>query len=73
MKYSKKLWIGSHNILVNCAELSKGDKLLILAEDSSLGWYDSDVSYEVEKVAKDLGINTILKKIGGTRNDSNYL
>ncbi len=70
MKYSKKLWIGSHNILVNCAELSKGDELLILAEDPSLGWYDSDVSYAVEKAAKDLGINTTLKKVSEPKNDS---
>ncbi|MDG2473983.1 MAG: hypothetical protein P8M50_01740 [Paracoccaceae bacterium] len=47
---------GVKNLLINCAELIAGDKLLIVSEKEYLGWYRDDASKSVRDVANSLGI-----------------
>ncbi len=39
---------GTWNLLHNCADLQPGEKLLLVCEDSSLGWYDRKVAEIIE-------------------------
>ena len=60
---------GAKNLLINCAQLSAGDELLILHEDPALGWYDLKAPVAVNQLALELGINSRLLKVDGPRND----
>jgi hypothetical protein len=62
---------GARNLLLNCAEVSKGDHLLIMHEDPALGWYDSEAPALVAQVARQLGIKVTLREVGGP--DNGYL
>ena len=62
---------GAENLLLRCAELSSDESVVIIFEDQSLGWYNSDVVVTVSKFLKKLGINPTLLKVLGPTNSKN--
>ena len=69
MYNSEKLRKGCHNILINCANLSKTNTLLIIIEDEKFGWYKKDVSEAIYDEAIKLGIKTNTLKVGEPDNN----
>ena len=61
---------GANNLLINCADISDQDTLLIISEDPALGWYEKDISDAVSKIANNMGIKTKVLEVGGPQNDS---
>ena len=59
---------GARNLLINCAELKSGDKLLIVSEQSDLGWYDGHSAEFIAIEAEKMGINQTLTKVGSPKN-----
>ena len=62
--------LACHNILINCADLSKSDSLLIISEDENLGWYKNDVSEAVFNYAKTFGLKVDILNTGKPKNNS---
>lgn len=60
---------GARNLLENCAGASSGDRLLIVAEDPELGWYDAEAPAAVAAQAEAMGIATTLLNVGGPTAD----
>ncbi len=48
---------GALNLLQNCAEIKEGESLLVVQEDSELGWYDAKAAQTVIEVAQELGVS----------------
>ena len=57
------LALGVKNLLINCAKLRSGDKLLIVSEKESLGWYKDNAAKTVKNFALSLGIFTKIVKV----------
>ncbi len=70
MYNSEKLKKGCRNILINCANLSQTNTLLIIKEDEKFGWYKKDVSEAIFDEAIKLGIKTDILKVGEPKNNS---
>ena len=70
MTSSQNLEKGAHNLLKNCANLSTDQKLIIISEDPSLGWYNSDITHYIKKAATEMGIKTSILEVGEPQNDS---
>ena len=68
MNNSDNVSLGVKNLLVNCAKLKPGDKLLIVSEKESLGWYRDDVAKTVKAFALSLGIFTKIIKVDAPGN-----
>ena len=51
MTSSQNLEKGAHNLLKNCASSSTDQKLIIISEDPSLGWYSSDITHYIKPVS----------------------
>ena len=66
----KKLKKGSQNILINCANLCKSDRLLIISEDEKFGWYKNDIAKFIYNEASNLGIKTDFLIVGEPKNDN---
>ncbi len=62
------LKIGAQNLLINCAELRRGDSLLIILEDPELGWYKKDVAEAIIAEASELEITVNLITVPGPTN-----
>jgi len=60
---------GARNLLVNCADLKRGESLLIVAERPELGWYDAEVVEIVAKEARNMGLTPTMLAVGGPTND----
>jgi len=60
---------GARNLLVNCAGLKPGDRILVVHEDAVLGWYDMEASLALAEQAKTLGMVPTLLKVGGPEDD----
>ena len=60
--------LGVKNLLLNCAELNAGDKLLIVSEKECLGWYRDDAAKSVKDVADTLGILVKIVKVDAPGN-----
>ena len=65
------IFAGAKNLLVNCSALNSGDKVLILHENPSLGWYDFKAPITVAKAAEQLGIQASLQQVDGPCNQPN--
>ena len=52
----QRLAQGATNLLLNCAELVAGEKVLVVREPAALGYYDDEVAEEVAVTARELGI-----------------
>ena len=59
---------GAKNLLINCADLKPGEKLLIVSEESDLGWYDGHCAEFIATEAKKMGIDQMLTKVGSPKN-----
>ena len=70
MTSSQNLEKGAHNLLKNCANLLTDQKLIIISEDPSLGWYSSDITHYIKKAATEMGIKTSILEVGEPQNDS---
>ena len=70
MTSSQNLEKGAHNLLKNCANLSTDQKLIIISEDPSLGWYSSDITHYIKQAATEMGIKTSILEVGEPQNDS---
>ena len=54
---------GARNLLINCAGLSSGDRVLIVHEPAGLGFYDDDLAEGLAQVARSLGAETELCEV----------
>ncbi|MEP1206241.1 MAG: hypothetical protein ABJM29_16800 [Rhizobiaceae bacterium] len=71
---STDLDTGISNLLLNCAELQSGETLLIVHEDSDLGWYDDKVAQAVCVRAEQMGLKTTMQQVGApTLNKERWL
>jgi hypothetical protein len=68
---SADLKAGAHNMLVNCANLTADETLVIICEDPALGWYDSDIAEALAAQARDMGIRPTMLHVGAPGNDKN--
>jgi len=59
---------GARNLLLNCAQVCAGDRLLILHEAPALGWYDEEAPRMVARVARELGALVKMHRINGPDN-----
>ena len=71
MVHNEELRQGAKNLLINCAELSSSDRLLIILEDPSLGWYEADIATLIISEAERMGIRTKKLIVGAPKNKSN--
>jgi len=60
---------GANNLLMNCAGLKSHETLLIICEDPALGWYDAAAPEAISALAKDMGVNPTMMKVGSPEND----
>ena len=70
MLTSEKLKKSSHNLLINCANLSSNQSLLIISEDEKYGWYSKDVTEVIYNEANNLGIKSDILEVGKPNNKS---
>ena len=54
---------GANNLLINCAELTAGARLLIVSEGPDYDYYDPKMVTAVAEVARGISANVIIKKI----------
>ncbi|MGI9363836.1 MAG: hypothetical protein ACR2O8_01525 [Rhizobiaceae bacterium] len=66
---------GVTNLLVNCAEVRSGETLLIVCEETGLGWYDRDAPQAVAQKARKLGLKPSILTVDapGQSRDPNLL
>ena len=67
----KDLVAGARNLLINCAELTPEQTLVIICEDPALGWYDQDVAEALENEARNMRITPTVLHVGAPGNDKN--
>ena len=60
---------GARNVLVECAEVKAGDKLLIVHENPALGWYDLEAPTAVATEARTMGVMVSVLEVGAPDND----
>ena len=70
MDETKLISKACENLLINCANLSKSEKLIILSEKEELGWYKKDLSEVVYNFAKNFGLKVDLLEVAQPQNDS---
>lgn len=56
---------GADNLLINCARVHAGDRLLIIHEDPALGWYDRKAPQLVAARARQLGLAVTTLEVQG--------
>jgi len=59
----------ARNLLVGCAGLGQGQRLLLVAEDPALGWYDRAAPEAVAREAVALGATVSIVAVGGPEAD----
>lgn len=64
---------GARNLLLNCATLKAGDRVLIVCEDPGLGWYDRDAPRALGKEAEALGMTVTFIDVGGPEDEGSSL
>ncbi len=55
---------GARNLLVNCAEVRTGDRLLIAYEPESFGYFDPDIREDIANSAREMGLHVTLVDVG---------
>lgn len=68
MTTSPELAEGARNMLLNCAQVTPEDSLLIVREDPALGWYDLETAEAVADAARALGITPTVLDVGAPEN-----
>ncbi|MEM7745410.1 MAG: hypothetical protein AAF409_17045 [Pseudomonadota bacterium] len=56
---------GARNLLLGCAEVRPGQRVVLLHEDPYLGWYDVAAPTAVARMAGELGATVDLLEVGG--------
>jgi len=69
MTTPEDLATGARNLLLNCAHLKAGDRVLIVQEDPALGWYDRDASQALGREAAALGMPVAFLDVGGPEDE----
>ena len=69
MTRDAKLIEGARNLLVNCAGIETGTRLLIIHENPVLGWYDLDVPMTVAAETGKLGVTPTMIEVGAPDNE----
>ena len=64
MNLTKNLKLGAFNLLLNCAELSAKHKILIVAENEKLGWYDEFIALVIKECCDELSIKSEILNVG---------
>lgn len=64
---------GARNLLVNCAGLKAGDRVLIVHEDPALGWYDKEAPLALGKEAGAMGMSAGFLEVGGPEDEDSSL
>ena len=72
MNFKENLKKGALNLILNCAELSPQQKVLIVAENEKFGWYDKFVARIVKKYCTELEITANLLKIEEPTEENSY-
>ena len=72
MNFKENLKKGALNLILNCAELSPQQKVLIVAENEKFGWYDKFVARIVKKYCTELEIAANLLKIEEPTEENSY-
>jgi hypothetical protein len=62
--FAPDLGAGAHNLLLNCAGLTPGQRLLIVYEGPALGWYDQETPQAVANEARRLGTDPTMLEVG---------
>lgn len=73
MTRAENLAEGARNLLVNCAGLKAGDRVLIVQEDPALGWYDREAPRALGEEAEALGMPTTFLDVGGPEDEESSL
>ena len=60
---------GAQNLLVNCAKANAGEKLLLICEDHTLGWYDREIANIIDGCARNLGLSVSRLDVGAPDNE----
>lgn len=69
MTRDENLAEGARNLLLNCAGLKAGSKVLIVHEDPALGWYDTDAPAALGKEAEAMGMSVAFVEVGGPEDE----
>lgn len=69
MAEANDLAAGARNLLLNCAQLRPGQRVLIVQEDPELGWYDRDAPWAVQAEARALGFEAATFDVGAPGNE----
>ena len=72
MRASRDIRAGARNLLINCAELSGAESLLIVREDPNLGWYDGQTAAAVANAARTLGITPTILEVGAPQDSRDF-
>ena len=56
---------GARNLLVNCAGVRAGHRVLVIHEDPALGWYDAAAPQAVARMAQAMGARVATIAVGG--------
>jgi len=64
---------GARNLLLNCAGLKAGDRVLIVHEDPALGWYDKQAPMALGKEAEAMGMLAAFLEVGGPEDEESSL
>ena len=73
MTTDENLAAGARNLLVNCAQLKAGDRILIVQEDPALGWYDRDAPLALGNEAEAMGMVAAYLDVGGPEDEESSL
>ena len=69
MTTSDNLADGARNLLLNCAGLKAGDRVLIVHEDPALGWYDKEAPMALGTEAEAMGMTVGFVEVGGPEDE----
>jgi len=59
---------GLENLLVTCAGIEAGERVLVVAEDPALGWYDAQAPAAAAEFAEGLGASVTIAPVGAPSN-----
>jgi hypothetical protein len=71
MTDEQNLAAGARNLLINCAELTPDDTVVIISEDPALGWYSQDITDALADGVRALGTTPTMLAVGAPGNDKN--
>jgi hypothetical protein len=63
--FASDLEAGAVNLVSGCAGITAGQKVLVVAEDPGLGWFDELAPRAVARAARRLGAEAAVKPVGG--------